>query len=62
MPRKGPAPRRELMPDLWELAEAVPDALAELVAAAKAETADKATKPAKRPAARRTAASQTGTR
>ena len=53
---------RELMPDLWELAEAVPDALAELVAAANAETADRATKPAKRPAARRSAASQTGTR
>jgi diacylglycerol O-acyltransferase / wax synthase len=48
---------RELMPDLWELADSVPDALAELVDAAKKET-----KPAKRPAARRAAASQTGTR
>jgi hypothetical protein len=48
---------RELMPDLWDLADAVPDALAELVAAAEKEM-----KPAKRPAARRTAVSQSGTR
>jgi diacylglycerol O-acyltransferase len=47
---------RELVPDVWDLAEDVPDALAELVAAAKKATG------AKQPAARRTAESRTGTR
>jgi diacylglycerol O-acyltransferase / wax synthase len=46
---------RELVPDVWDLAESVPAALAELVDAAKKSQA-------KRPAARRTAASRTGTR
>jgi hypothetical protein len=49
---------RELMPDLWDLADAVPAALKELVDAAKAmEKAE-----AKPPAAQRSAASRTGTR
>jgi len=50
---------RELMPDVWDLAEDVPAALAELVAAAEKEA--KKETPAKRPAARRAAASPTGT-
>jgi diacylglycerol O-acyltransferase / wax synthase len=48
---------RELVPDVWDLAEAVPDALAELVAAANTSKNG-----AKQPAARRTAESRTGTR
>ena len=37
---------RELMPELWDLVDAVPDALAELVAAAEKETGESATQPA----------------
>jgi len=56
---------RELVPDLWDLADAVPDALAELVEAADKQSSGPAkpakTAKAKQPAARRTAASPSGT-